>query len=136
MATASFDIRFRRFVVLHYVFERDVGGEAEGAVAQVHGVTERHNAADDGPSHPFVLVGRARERFAHGDYFAGGLAAGDGPGMRRTHHDALEDSLAADEGFFAAFKGGEKLHGYQEAHEISQRTHCCWMLRARKRTKY
>jgi hypothetical protein len=33
----------------------------------------------------------------------------------RTHHDALEDSLAADQRLFAALEGGKQLDGNQEA---------------------
>ena len=40
------------------------------------------------------------------------LAAGDGPGVRGAHHYAFEHSLAADEGFFAAFKGWQELNGH------------------------
>jgi len=54
-----------------------------------------------------MLFRGALERFAQGDNFPGGLAAGDCPGVRRAHHDALEHGLAADEGFFSALKGRE-----------------------------
>ena len=70
-----------------------------------------------------MLFRRTLERFAHSDHFARGLAAGDGPGVRRAHHHALEHGLPADQGFFATFKRGQKLHGHQETHEISQKTH-------------
>jgi hypothetical protein len=40
--------------------------------------------------------------------------------VRRTHHDAFEHGLAADQGFFATFKRGQKLDGDQESDEISQ----------------
>jgi len=52
--------------------------------------------------------------------------------MRRAHHDAFEDGLAADKSFLTAFKGGQQLNGYQETYEISQRTHRYSMLPARK----
>jgi hypothetical protein len=110
-------------VILHYVFDGYVGGETQGAVAEGHGVAERHDSADDGPGHPFVLFRGTLERFAHGDHFARGLAAGDRPGVRRAHHHAFQHSLAADQGFFATFKRGQKLHGHQETHDISQRMH-------------
>ena len=41
---------------LHYFFDGHIRGEAQGAVAQVHGIAERHHAADDGPGHPFMLL--------------------------------------------------------------------------------
>jgi hypothetical protein len=56
--------------------------------------------------------------------------------MGRAHHDALEHGLAADQGLFAAFKRWQKLDGNHETYKISQRTHDCWMLPARKRTKH
>jgi len=31
--------------------------------------------------------------------------------------------LPADQGFFATFERGQKLHGDEKTHEISQRTH-------------
>jgi hypothetical protein len=49
------------------------------------------------------------ERFAHGHHFAGRFAASNRPGVRRAHHHAFENSLAADQRFFATFKGGQKL---------------------------
>jgi hypothetical protein len=32
--------------------------------------------------------------------------------------------LPADQSFLAAFERRQKLHGHQETHEISERTHC------------
>ena len=111
MAIASLHTAIARvhivlLVVFHHFFDGDVGGEAEGAVAEGHGVAERHNSADDGPGHPLVFFRRAIEGLAQGDHFAGRLAAGDRPGVRRTHHYAFEHSLSANQGFFATFKSG------------------------------
>jgi hypothetical protein len=93
--------------------------KAQGAVAEIHGVAERHHAAHDGPSHPFMFLGWALERFAQGDDFSGGFAAGNCPGVRGAHHHALEHGLASHQSFLAAFKGGQKLHGNQESQVIS-----------------
>ena len=41
--------------ILQYVFDRYVRRETQGAVAEGHGVAERHDSADDGPGHPFML---------------------------------------------------------------------------------
>ena len=112
-------------IVLHYFFDGNVGGETQRAEAQRHRVAERHHAAHNRPSHPFMLFGKPLERFAHGDNFARRLAAGNRPGVRGTHHHAFEHGLAADQSFFPALQRGQKLHGHQETHEISQRTHEC-----------
>jgi hypothetical protein len=39
--------------------------------------------------------------------------------VRRTHHDTFENGLAANQRFFATFKGGEKLDSNQKTYEIS-----------------
>ena len=116
-----FTVRLVAF--LHHVFDGDVGREAQGAVAEIHGVAQSHNAAHDGPGHPFMFFGGSLERFAHGDHFAGGFAASDGPGVRGAHHHALQHGLSADQRFFPAFQGGQKLHGGEESQVISQCTH-------------
>ncbi len=72
-----------------------------------------------------MLFRRTLQGLTHGYHFARRLAAGNSPGVRRTHHHAFEHGLTADQGFFAALKGGKKLHGYQETNEISQRAHVC-----------
>jgi hypothetical protein len=115
-------------VALHDVFDRDVRRKAQGAVAQIHGIAERHDAAHNGPGHPFMLLGRALERFAHRDYFARRFAASDRPRVRRAHHHALEHGLTADQRFFPTFKRGKKLYGSEESQVISQSTHDYWML--------
>jgi hypothetical protein len=61
-----------------------------------------------------MLFREALERLALGRKFAVRLAAGNGPGVRGAHHDAFEHSLAADEGFFAAFKRWQELDGDQK----------------------
>src|SRR5580658_7807856 len=100
--------------VLHHVFDGNVGREAQSAVAQGHGVTERHDPTDDGPGHPFVLFRRSLDRFAHRDHFTRRLAAGDRPGVWRAHHYAFEHGLAADQRLLATFKRRQKLHGHQK----------------------
>jgi hypothetical protein len=70
-----------------------------------------------------MFLGRALEWFTHGDHFAGRLAAGDRPGVRGAHHDSLKHGLSADQGFFPAFQGGEKLDGGEESQVIFQSTH-------------
>ena len=104
--------------ILHHVFDGDVGREAQGAVAEIHGVAESHHAAHDGPRHPFMLLGGTLERFAHGDHFARRFTAGDCPGVRRAHHHALQNGLPADKRFFPSFEGGEKLDGGEEPQVI------------------
>ena len=89
----------------------------------LHGVTERHHAANDRPGHPLAFVRKPFQRFAVSGNFAGRFAAGDGPSVRRAHHHALEHGLAADQGFLAAFKRGQQLHGHQETPPGSQETH-------------
>ena len=103
---------------VHHVFDRDVGGEAQSAVAKVHGIAKGHDAAHDGPRHPFVFLGGALQRFAHGDNFAGGLATSDGPGVRGAHHNSLQHGLPADQGFFPAFQSGQKLDGDEESQVV------------------
>ncbi len=113
---------------MHQVFDGYVGGEAEGAVAQCHGISQGHDAADNGPGHPLVLFRGALQSFTHSDYFARWFAAGDGPGVRGAHHYALEDGLSADQGFFAALECRQKLYGGQETKIVFKRTHGYWML--------
>jgi hypothetical protein len=62
----------------------------------------------------------ALQRFTHGDHFAGGFTAGNGPGVRRAHHHAFQHGLAANQGFLPALKGGKKLDSDEETNEISQ----------------
>jgi len=103
---------------VHHVFDSNVGRETQSAVAKIHGIAKGHHAAHNGPSHPFVSLGRALQRFAHGDNFAGGLATSDGPGVRGAHHNSLKHGLSADQGFFAAFQSGQKLDGDEESQVV------------------
>ena len=66
-----------------------------------------------------MSFGGALQRFAHGDDFAGRLAAGDGPGVRGAHHNSFKHGLSADQSFFATFQGGQKLDGDEESQVIS-----------------
>jgi len=55
--------------------------------------------------------------------FSGRFAAGDGPRVRRAHHNALKHRLAADQSLLAALKRGEQLHSHKETPPCSQKTH-------------
>src|SRR5258708_29090411 len=48
--------------------------------------------------------------------------------MRRTHHDALQHGLPADEGFLAAFESWEQLDRCQKTQVLPQTSHSHWML--------
>ena len=54
---ADLEFLFRRFAgfVLLKLIQLNVGRKFEGAEAEGHGVTESHNSANHGPSHPFML---------------------------------------------------------------------------------
>ena len=114
----------RRGLGLQFI-ERNVGGKFQRPEAQGHGMTERDHTSNDGPRHPFAFFGQPLQRFAVGGHFAGRLAAGDGPSVRRAHHNALKHGLAADQSLLAAFKCGQELHGHQETPPGSQKTHMC-----------
>jgi hypothetical protein len=43
--------------------------------------------------------------------------------VRRTHHDAFEHGLAADQCFFSAFERGKKLKGGLKPQDLAQRMH-------------
>ena len=128
MLTAAIQPRDLKFLLVLGGFglqfiERHVGRELQSPEAQGHGMAERDHATDDRPGHPFAFFGQPLQRFAVRGDFAGRLAAGNGPGMRRAHHNALKHSLAADQRLLAALKSGQKLHGHQEAPPGSQETH-------------
>ena len=63
------------------------------------------------------------QRLAVGGDFAGRLAAGNCPGVRRAHHHAFKHGLAADQGLLAALKRRQQLHRHQETPPCSQETH-------------
>src|SRR5258708_12848677 len=48
--------------------------------------------------------------------------------MRRTHHDAFQHGLPADEGFLAALKSWEQLDRCQKTQILPQTSHSHWML--------
>src|SRR5258706_10888678 len=48
--------------------------------------------------------------------------------MRRTHHDALQHGLPADEGFLAALESWEQLDRCQKTQILLQTSHSHWML--------
>ena len=72
------------------------GGGLQGVHAHGQHGAKVHNAADDGPAHPLVLLG--------GGHIFGALdhngiirtAHGDGDGVGGLHHDAFHHSLAAN----------------------------------------
>src|SRR5271168_795142 len=76
-----------------------------------------------------MLFRQAFQRLAMGGHLARRFAAGNGPGMLRTHHHALKHGLAADQGLLAAFQCRQQLDGYQETPPGSQETqHNDWMI--------
>ena len=87
--------------------EGDVGGKTQRAETERHRMTQGDDAANDRPRHPFVLFRQPLQRFAVSGHFARRFATGDGPCVRRAHHNAFEHGLAADQRFFAAFEGGQ-----------------------------
>src|SRR5258708_12862972 len=48
--------------------------------------------------------------------------------MRRTHHDAFQHGLPADEGLLAALKSWEQLDRCQKTQILPQTSHSHWML--------
>ena len=62
------------------------------------------------------------------------FAHGNAPGVRRTHHDAFEHGLAADQRFFGAFERGKELEDGLESQYLAQRTHRHWMSFGQERT--
>ena len=103
--------------------ERRVGGKLEGAESERHRVAQRHYSAHHRPAHPLMLLGRSLQRLAVRDNFSRRLAYSNAPGMRRTHHYALEHSLPSDECFLAALKRGEQLHRRQESQDLPPMSH-------------
>jgi len=109
------------------IFEHCIGGKLQCAKAKGHGVAKRHDAADYWPAHPLVLIGGPCGLLAMSDDLTGRLSDGDPPGMRRAHHDALEHSLTADEGFLSALKSGKQLHCCEETYELAENPHSYWL---------
>ena len=72
-----------------------------------------------------MLFGRPLQRLAVGGNFAGGLAHSDRPGVRRTHHDAFQDSLATDQRLFTALECRQELQGHQKPPHLAQGIHDC-----------
>ena len=106
------------------ILQRHVRRELQRAKAQRHRGAQRHNAAENRPAHPFMLVALALQRLGVGDNLARGLAHGNAPGMRRAHHDAFKHCLAADErGFLSVFKDRQKLGRGQEPAKLTQILH-------------
>ena len=86
-----------------------------------HVVAEDAEAAEDGEFKDGVLFGGSGDGHFFRDDFAGGFADGNAVGVRSTHHDALHNGLAADEGFLARLQDGEHLDVGKEAEELNDR---------------
>ena len=91
----------------------------QGAHAQRHRLAERAQTAHHRVFEHRVFLGHARERQLFGDDAAGGFANRDAVAVRRAHHDAFHDGLAADKRFLAAFENGQKLGVHRKAQKTS-----------------
>src|SRR5262249_20034195 len=86
-------------------------------------MAQNHHSADQRPSHPLMLLRRPFQRLRVSHDFAGRLPHRDAPSMRRAHHYALENGLAADEGLLTAFESGKQLQGSQKTPENMHFSH-------------
>ncbi len=86
-------------------------------------MTEGDHASHDGPPHPLVFLRGTIKVFTMGGNLARGFAHGNGPGMGRAHHNALEHGLAADQGLLATLQRRQQLDGHEETPDITQKTH-------------
>jgi len=92
--------------------------KSAGTLAQAHGITERHDTPNNGPSHPFMLFRRRSSGSLRVAISPEGLrqaiaqACGE-PSLRlRARPVRRPESLRH-------FECGKKLHGHQKTHEIS-----------------
>src|SRR5260370_4227813 len=111
-----------------YLVQRRIGGKFQRAESERHRVAQRHHPAYYWPAHPLMLLGRPLQRFTVRKNLARRLAYGNAPGMRRTHHDALQHRLPADEGFLAALQSREQLDRRQKTQVLPPTSHRHWML--------
>src|SRR5208282_2296370 len=117
-----------------YFFQRRIGGKLQRAEPQGHRVPQRHHPTDHRPAHPFMLLRRPFQRLAVSNNLTRRFAHRDAPGMRRTHHHALQHRLPADEGFLAALQSGQQLYRRQKTQDLPPTSHSHWMLFRGKKT--
>src|ERR1700688_2216366 len=91
-------------------------------------MSQGDDATHNRPAHPFMLFRKPFQRLAVGRNLARRLAAGNCPGMRRTHHNAFKNGLAADEGLLAALQRRQKLDSYKDPPQCPQKSHTDWMI--------
>src|SRR5687768_4901327 len=101
------------------VVESGIGRKPEGFHAQPHRLSESAHAAQNRELENRVLLGNARERALFDGHFAIRLADRNAVAMRRPHHDALHDGLAADECLLAAFEHRQHLDVRGKAQKTS-----------------
>ncbi len=110
----------RLLAVLGGLFaQRYVGRKLQRLHAQIHGLAERSQAAQNGQLENRIFLGHARQRALFRDDLAIRLAHRDAIAVRRAHHDAFHDGLAADQRLFAAFENGQHLNMGAQAQKAS-----------------
>src|SRR5258708_5324694 len=97
----------------------NVDGELGSAESELHRLAQRDQPANKRPGHPVMFIRGAQQRLRMNDnlsqsagvrFRALWLAHGNTPGVRRAHHYALKDGLAANQSLLlGGRKGGQEL---------------------------
>ena len=103
------------------VFQGHIRRIAQGLEAEHHGGAQGDNSANKRPPLPRALVAGLGERLGMNCQLPVRLADGNSPGVRGAHHDAFQNSLAADESLLGALQRERKLQGSVKAQMGTER---------------